>query len=298
MKKITFLLAIVFCCIGSVTAQDYPEKPVSWVNDFAGVIPSQYRYKLDSLIEEVEAKTSAEIFIVTEKSISPLDEKEYARQLFDAWKPGKKNLDNGILLLLAVQERRWRIETGYGMEGILPDSLCGEIGRKYMVPYFKNGEYAEGLYNATAAIAGIIAKNASIEISSISGTKFEKIRADSKPAPVFIYFFGFLFFLIWNLPWPIYIGLPFTLLFAAAFFQISPLAGLAVIAGYAGSMLIRYSYWSKLPPNERRSFFGPISYGGTFTSSGGGFSGGGFSGGGFGGGGGGSGGGGGAGGGF
>lgn len=145
-----------------VFAENIPQ-PYALVNDFANVISSDYRDKLTSLIQELEAKTSVEIAVVTIESISPYDENGYARLLFDNWKPGEKGKDNGVLVLLAVKERRWRIETGYGMEGILPDGLCGEIGRNYMVPYFKDGKYGEGLYYGVLRIYQIISKDINVE---------------------------------------------------------------------------------------------------------------------------------------
>ena len=155
MRKfcIAFLFLIVaFKCF----AFDLP-KPQGWVNDYAGVITGQQKEELTALITDLEAKTSAEIMVVTVKSIAPYDEKEYARLIFDNWKPGKKDKDNGIIVLLAVKERRWRIETGYGIEGVLPDGVCGQIGRDYMVPYFKKSEYEQGLYSGVLALAKVIA---------------------------------------------------------------------------------------------------------------------------------------------
>ncbi len=145
-------------------AESVPE-PAGWVNDFAGTISAEYKNKLTVLIEELEEKTSADIAVVTIASIAPYDETQYARMLFDRWKPGKKGKDNGVLILLAIKERRWRIETGYGLEGILPDSVCGEIGRNYMVPYFKSGKYAEGLYAGAVEIAHRIAAERGVSLS-------------------------------------------------------------------------------------------------------------------------------------
>ncbi len=279
------LFLVVFAWCGVLCAQDVP-RPYGWVNDFAGVISDDYRAKISDIIQELEEKTSAEIAIVTVESIAPYDEKGYARLLFDSWKPGKKGKDNGVLMLLAVRERRWRIETGYGVEGVLPDGLCGQIGRNYMVPYFKDGKYGEGFYYGVSAVAKVIAQDAQKELNGLHGVKLKK---RSQPTPLFLYFFAPLFFFVWNLPWPFIIGLPFTLIFAFAFYAISPVLGVLVILGYIASLIARYRYWHDLPPSKRKSFFGPQSYGGTFTSGGGG---GGFSGGGggFGGGGGGGGG--------
>ena len=138
---------LFFCgCASVFAANESLPKPSGWVNDFAGVISALDREKLNSLISQIEAKTLSEIAVVTVNSMAPYDELEYARLLFDNWAIGKKGKDNGVLVLLAVKERAWRIETGYGLERILPDGLCGEIGRNYMVPYFKEGKYSQGLY--------------------------------------------------------------------------------------------------------------------------------------------------------
>ncbi|MFA5145804.1 MAG: TPM domain-containing protein [Candidatus Omnitrophota bacterium] len=262
--------------------------PRGWVNDFANVIPDEYRLKLEAVITELETKSSAEVAVVTIGSIAPYDEKAYARMLFDEWKPGKKGKDNGVLVLVAVKERRWRIEVGYGLEGALPDSLCGEIGRTRMVPYFGRGEYGKGLYYGVSAIAEAVAKEYNVPLDGVGGD----IIPAGDGLPPFLYIFVPIFFFIWNLPWPVPIGLTFTLFFAAVFFGMSRILGVLVIAAYLSSMLFRYRYWKRLPPDERKGFFGPQTYGGTFSGTGGGFGGGGFGGGGggFGGGGGGGGG--------
>lgn len=164
-------LCIVFSCHVQEGGAIEAPKPVGGVNDFANVIPEEYRRKLEELIREVDEKTSAEIAVVTVQSIAPLDENAYARLIFDTWKIGKKGKDNGVLILLAVKERRWRIESGYGLEGILPDGRCGEIGRAYMVPLFKEGKYGEGLYRGVGAIARIIAKDSGVTLESLAGLK-------------------------------------------------------------------------------------------------------------------------------
>jgi uncharacterized protein len=193
MRKICFLLIFLILPF-LVYAQNIPQAK-GWVNDFAGVISKEYKEKLNSLIEELEQKTTAEIAVVTVDSISPYGEIEYARLLFDNWKPGKKGKDNGVLVLLAIKERRWRIETGYGVEGILPDGLCGEIGRNYMVPYFKEGKYNEGLYQGTLKIAQVIAKDANVQLSALGDLQersFEKnISSDSIMPILALLFIGF-----------------------------------------------------------------------------------------------------------
>ncbi len=175
-------------------------KPVGRVNDYANVIPDEYNRKLGDLIREVDEKTSAEITVVTVESIAPLDENAYARLIFDTWKIGKKGKDNGVLVLCAVKERRWKIETGYGLEGILPDGRCGDIGRAYMVASFKAGNYGEGLYRGAEAIAYVIAEDAGITLDILKGSKPAEINnADTKFSPseiVFILIILAIFILI------------------------------------------------------------------------------------------------------
>lgn len=200
---------------------------------------------------------------------------------------GKKDKDNGVLILVAEKERLWRIETGYGIEGDLPDGLCGQIGRDYMAPYFKSGNYGEGIYTGIIKITAILSKS-SLE----SGEKSEE-----KDNPFIFYFIIPVFFFIWSFPWPIPISLPVTLLFSTVFFLgVSKPLGIIIFLAFILSMLMRYFYWKKLPKEKRKSFFGPLDFGsksssgkwgsGGFRSGGfgGGIGGGGFGGGGFGGG--------------
>ncbi len=190
--KLLFLTVFVFFSF-SVFAKEEVPSPEGRVNDFAGVISPEYKEKISSLIGELEQKTSAEICVVTRSSIEPYSESEYAQMLFDNWKIGKKGKDNGALILLAVKERRWRAHTGYGIEGILPDSVCGKIGRNYMVPYFKEGRFSEGLYYGVAAVASIISKDANVALDGLNGASFE---VGSQNISSHVYFFVFIIFII------------------------------------------------------------------------------------------------------
>ncbi|MFA6320592.1 MAG: TPM domain-containing protein [Candidatus Omnitrophota bacterium] len=302
MKKILFIVSLViFIFPATVWVAEIP-KPVGWVNDFAGVISQEYRDKMTDVIKDLRDNTSAEIFVVTVPSMAPYDEKAYARMLFDNWKPGVKGKDNGVLVFLAVKERRWRIETGYGVEGVLPDGKCGDIGRAYMVPYFKVGKYGEGLYRGVSVLSRIITKDENVA-SDNSGVPVlqESAGVDESDASVFMYIIFGIFSIALNLPWSIFVGLSLTLFFAAIFYNVSPFYAFSIIIGCVVSQIYKYSYWNRLSPGKRGRF---LKYKNNYPSGGwgsgglysGGFGGGGFGGGGFGGGG--CGGGGGAGGGF
>ncbi len=191
LKQLSLAAFAVFALSGLARAQ--VPAPQGRVNDFAGVISADYKDKIGSLIDEVEQKTSAEIAVVTHDSIAPYGADDYAQMLFDNWRIGKKSKDNGVLILLAVKEREWRIHTGYGVEGILPDGVCGKIGRNYMVPYFKDGNYGEGLYYGVAAVANIIAKDAHVTLEGLKDVSFQE---ESPDVSAFWYIFIALIILI------------------------------------------------------------------------------------------------------
>ena len=105
-----------------------------------------------------------------------------------------------MLLVVALNARKYRIEVGYGLEGVLPDSLVGGIGREYLVPYFKRGDYSTGIYAATLIIANKIASDAGVKISGMPAVQktdpVKKRKGTSNPFGKIISLVFFLFFLI------------------------------------------------------------------------------------------------------
>ncbi len=160
------ILATLFSLLlfGTIQAEEY-SKPVGWVNDFAGVISPEYKSQLTNLIAEIERKTGAEIAIATVKTTHPQSIDMYAVELFTRWGIGKKGKDNGVLITVAIEDKKMRIDVGYGLEGVLPDGLCGEIRRKVLEPNFKQGEFGKGLLLATAVIAKKIGEEYNVEIT-------------------------------------------------------------------------------------------------------------------------------------
>ncbi len=161
--KLLFFALLAAMALGRPTlswgAVTFPA-PHGAVNDFAGVIPSQYVGPLENLAREVLEKTGTAIAVATVDTIGDNDPNDYANRLYQAWGIGKKGEDKGVLIFLAVKERRVRIETGYGVEGILPDGLTGEILDRYALPYFKEGQYGKGMSETMAAVSSIVAKAA------------------------------------------------------------------------------------------------------------------------------------------
>lgn len=159
--SIVFLFFLVSLSAGS---DEFP-RPQGAVNDFAGVLSSRHERSMDLLAREVLQKTGVPVVVVTVKSIEDNDSADYANRLYEAWGIGTKGEDKGVLIFLTLKERRIRIETGYGVEGILPDGRVGEILDRYSVPYLKQGDYGKGLANAMAAVSTIIAKDAGVSLT-------------------------------------------------------------------------------------------------------------------------------------
>jgi len=152
-RAVVISLSLVIMLAFSAGAEISFPSYSGFVNDYAGALSSGERSRIEALCRDLEAKTSAELAVVVVKTVQPLDPKMYAVKLFEKWGIGKKGVDNGILLLLAMEERRVEIEVGYGLEGVITDSKAGRILDDYVVPYFKKGQFNKGLYNGAAAIS-------------------------------------------------------------------------------------------------------------------------------------------------
>lgn len=141
------------------------KKDFVFVYDKAGVIPPAHERKIQSISLELIQKTRIPVVVVTMPDIEGAEYNEYANRLYEAWGIGEKGTDKGVLIFVTVKERKMRIEVGYGLEGILPDGLAGEIRDQYMIPYLKKNKYGDGILNGTLAVARIIAKNANVQLT-------------------------------------------------------------------------------------------------------------------------------------
>ncbi len=144
--------------------KDLP-KPTNYVSDFANVLSPETKQEVNRLCGQVDHQANAQIAVVTIKTLDGEAIQDYSVQLWDAWKIGQK--DRGVLVLLAVQDRKRWITTGYGLEAILPDSRVGDIGRQ-MVPYLRSGDYDDAVSVAVGQISQIIARDAGVTLQSLS----------------------------------------------------------------------------------------------------------------------------------
>lgn len=130
-------------------------KPAGYVSDTAGIM-GEWAAKTETLCGEIERQTTSEVAVLTVRTTAPLEAQQYAQQVFDRWKIGKKGKDNGVLILVAVDDRKMWIATGYGVEGVLPDGKVGDIRDRILRPKFRQSRYGEGIFLGVKAIGSIL----------------------------------------------------------------------------------------------------------------------------------------------
>jgi uncharacterized protein len=138
--------------------------PTGYVNDFAGVLSPSTKYNLESLCTQVDRQANAQIAVVTIKTLDDdqsID--DFAVRLEEKWKVGRKGTDRGVLVLFVMNPKKYRIEVGYGLEGILNDGKVGEIGRT-MVPAASQGDFNTAIPLGVQQIARVIASDAGVAL--------------------------------------------------------------------------------------------------------------------------------------
>jgi uncharacterized protein len=158
------LAAFLLACPAGVLAQE--GAPKTYVEDGAGIIDAQFVQALNARLQELEGKTGVQMIVLTTPSTEGVPVEEYALKKAEAWKLGQKGKDNGLLFVVALKERKYRFEVGYGLESVIPDSMAGTVGRQYLVPAFKKGAYGEGIYAATVAVTDVIAKSQGVALGA------------------------------------------------------------------------------------------------------------------------------------
>jgi len=165
-RLVTLSIAIALLAPVALGQEIYDRlKPTGYVNDFAGVIDQNDKAQLDTLLGELEQKTTAQVAVVTIQSLEGNEIKDLANRLFERWGVGKKGKDNGVLFLTAVQDRKVWIEVGYGLEPVITDSGAGRILDEYVMPSYRQGNYSAGITQGATRIASIIAENAGAQLT-------------------------------------------------------------------------------------------------------------------------------------
>jgi uncharacterized protein len=157
----------------------FPERPSGYVNDLAGIINPQEKTAISSFALELDKKTGAELAVVTIATTRPETIQSFSVRLFDKWKIGKRGKDNGVLMVIAIDDRQAWITTGYGVEGVITDAIAGKIVRDIMAPSFKNGKYSEGILNGSVAVISLIAKDNEVEITGKEDSTYKAVSRET-----------------------------------------------------------------------------------------------------------------------
>ena len=179
-KRLIVIGGIVLSLSGICLGQSFPTTK-GYVSDYVGIIRPQYTTYLSNISRRIDAASKTQIMTVVIESLDGITIEEYANRLYEEWGVGDKDTHQGALLLLAMKEKKVRIEVGYGLEAILPDGKSGYILDQYIVPHFKNGNYEKGIASGHLAIANIVGKAFQIPLNNVS--QYEK-HAKSQETPL------------------------------------------------------------------------------------------------------------------
>lgn len=176
-RKITAVLFLCTCTF-IVSALSVPAMSGP-VNDRAGILRSSEKSELESYLNSVNNQTTVQIAVLTIPSLEGESLESYSIRVVDSWKLGQKDTDNGVLLLIALEDRKIRIEVGYGLEGKLTDAKSGLIIRNIIAPAFQNGRYGQGIIEAVKTISGIATDNTQIVSEKIQSSSHETSKEGS-----------------------------------------------------------------------------------------------------------------------
>ena len=168
---VIFLIFIVLLGIKSFAVV----KPTDefYVNDYANLLNNDTKNYIINVNKELNSKTGAQIVVVTVQNLENSSLEEYATKLFREFGIGDKDKNNGVLLLLALEERQFRVEVGYGLEGTLTDGKTGRIQDNYIIPYLKDNNWNDGIRNGFNAVLEEIVNEYGIQVSSENAVQME-----------------------------------------------------------------------------------------------------------------------------
>ena len=168
---------------------DFPEKPNHLVSDFTGTLSQEEAQSLENKLVAFDDSTSTQIAVVIIRSVGNYDISDYTVQLFNRWKIGQESKNNGILLLIAKDDRKIWITNGYGLEGVMTDAMTKRVIENEITPQFKAGDFYAGLNDGTTAIMQIVKGEYKAD------KKWNKNNGGFFPVIMFIFIFIIVMFL-------------------------------------------------------------------------------------------------------
>jgi len=204
VKTLPTLIAVVCAGLVSIYAQErkFPDY-AGHVNDFANVLEEETEERLETILTNFEKLTGTQIAVVTVKSLNDRPIEDYAIDLYRKWGIGAKSgehKDKGALLLIAIDDRKTRLEVGYGLEGDLPDGLAGEIIRR-MRPYLQQGQFSQGLTVGVRTLVDTLSEKWNISLAGIEDRSYAyggkgQPKAVSRKSIILLLLFGFILMIV------------------------------------------------------------------------------------------------------
>jgi uncharacterized protein len=194
MRKIAGVLCALLCLAAAFAVDFASLQPQGHINDFAGVIEASTRAALEQYCVRVEALTGAQIAVITINTLSGEPIEDVADDIFNKWGIGKKGKDEGLLLLLVTQDRRMRLEVGYGLEPVIPDGFAGSVLRA-MRPALRQSSYGDAATEALNVIGTRIAQAKGVNIDAPLPRRTVRTEPDN-PLPGIIFGVIALIFLL------------------------------------------------------------------------------------------------------
>lgn len=280
MAAIAGLLAALAFCLPNLWAAPVPQLQ-GRVNDYAQMLGTQTEHQLDALLADVERSDSTQIVVLTVPSLEGQPIEEFSLQVAEQWGIGQKATDNGALLVVAKNDRKIRIEVGYGLEGRLTDLTAGRIIRNVIGPQFKNGRFDQGIVDGVAAMIAAVKGEYTAPAAPPNAGRGQGHGAPSPFALIVLFFLlsavGRVNRFMGGAAGAVLAPIAGLLFFNLGFLLILALIPIGFAAGLLTSLFGSPLSYSHGASRSRNSTFWGGGFGG---SGGGGFSGGGFSGGG------------------
>ena len=286
--RVAFFFGILFLNFACpLSALEIPARPDGYVTDKAGLLSSQNKAKLEAFLRNYEQETSNQIVVTTFPSLDGESLEDFSIRLAEKWKIGKKGKDNGVILVIFKNDRKIRIEVGYGLEGVLSDANCKMIIENEIAPAFRQGKFDEGIVRAVEAIKATIkgeytpkpvrrGRRGSLSLDSLMNIMILLIIISSHYVILLVLILGSFIFAAAALTMgqPLIASYAFIIgiVLTFVYFLWSRIFGSRMVLSRTGSAWRRGGYWAG-------SGFGGGSFGGGgFSGGGGSFGGGGASG--------------------
>lgn len=192
-----FLLLITLFSIVPVKALSTLPVPTSYkyINDYTNTLDNLSINNIISIGQELERQTAVQQVVVMINSTEGIPIEDYSNKLFRDWGIGQKEQDNGILILISLNDKAWRVEVGRGLEGAMPDALSSRIMQNYAKPYFVANDYPTGIVNSYKAFAEEIAKSYNVTLSYNNNINNTDTNKPNSKSSVFAILFILLLFL-------------------------------------------------------------------------------------------------------